>query len=91
MDFSRVLRELRNGKKVRREGWDIGSHVVYISDRDRNWKLSTTGTGELVRQRTGVRVHISPYLLRRRGLTNDYAMWGPEVEDLFAEDWLVVL
>lgn len=89
LDFSEILRHLKNGKKVARKGWNgKGMFVVYqkgypqgIPCNEQTAKAWGLQPGDLFK--------CEPYL-QIRMVNGSHAMWVPSINDILSEDWYVV-
>lgn len=74
MDFSRALREAKDGESIIRRGWGEGDTCVYARFPDPRHKLTDPYLVISVHEGTRGEVLIP---------------WQPSQIDLFADDWLV--
>lgn len=89
LDFSEILREVKNGKKIARKGWNgKGMFVVYqkaypqgIPCNEQTAKAWGLQPGDLFK--------CEPYLQIRMA-NGSHAMWVPSINDILSEDWYVV-
>lgn len=76
MDFSEALKCCKAGKKITRIGWNgKGMFVIY---QEGYYGINEEDT-----------VKINPYL-QLKCVDGSYSMWVPSINDILAEDWLVV-
>lgn len=94
MDFSDALKELRNGKALRRKGWNAANQYVYLVPQN-----SYPATTDIAKQEFGfdrtaetandpVMVPYAPYLAIKtvQGLV---VPWLASQTDLLMDDWEV--
>ena len=89
LDFSDILKHIKSGAKVARNGWNgKGMFVVYqkgypqgIPCNEQTAKAWGLQPGDLFK--------CEPYLQIRMA-NGSHAMWVPSINDILAEDWYVV-
>ena len=88
IDFGEAIRELKNGKKVRRTGWNgKGMFLVYQKGYPDGIKVNKQ-TAEAFGVEEGTLMKFRPYL-QLKTAQDDCAMWSPSGSDALAEDWEV--
>ena len=87
MDFGEAIKELKNGNKVSRSGWNgKGMFIYYIPA---NLYKSYTEIGNTIADENGM-VSYEPYLAIKN-VKGTVSTWVPSINDCLAEDWGVVL
>lgn len=89
LDFSDILRHVKEGKKIAREGWNgKGMFVVYqkaypdgIPCNEQTAKAWGLQPGDLFK--------CEPYLQIRMA-NGSHAMWVPSINDILSNDWYVI-
>ena len=86
MDFGEALKEVKNGKKIAREGWNgKGMFVYYVPAGS---YAPCTKVAESLVNETGL-VNYNPYLAIKN-VNGTVSTWVPSINDCLAEDWHVV-
>ena len=84
MNFSEALIEVKNGKKITREGWNGKDQFVYFVDAN-----SYPAQTEIAKATFGETVPYSAYLVIKT-VQNIAVPWIASQGDLLAEDWKIV-
>lgn len=86
MDFGDALKEVKNGKKIARVGWNgAGMFAYYVPA---NSYPAQTGVAKAFFGE-GAMVPYRAYLALKTA-QGDIATWAPSGSDALAEDWIVV-
>ena len=89
MDFGEALKYCKAGKKITRTGWNgKGMFVIYQKGYPDGVPYNEQ-TAEAYGIDEGDTVKINPYL-QLKCVDGSYSMWVPSINDILAEDWLVV-
>jgi hypothetical protein len=89
LTFSEALRDLKQGKRVQRTGWNgKGMYICYQKGYPDGIKINSntalaTGLPE------GTLCKFTPYLMIK-SVDNSFTPWLPSQTDILAEDWEVV-
>lgn len=87
--FSQALVFLKSGKKVARQGWNgKGMFVVYQKGYPQGIKCNKQ-TAEAWGINEGDLFKCEPYL-QIRMVNGSHSMWVPSINDVLAEDWVIV-
>lgn len=89
MDFSAALVQIKERRRVAREGWNAGGQFVVLQDGYPDGIAINANTARATGLDVGTVCVFRPYLMLR---TADGSMvpWAPTVSDVLAEDWLTV-
>jgi hypothetical protein len=86
MNFSDALKELKNGKKLQRSGWNGKNLFVYlVSGGDYKVQMDCI---KPYADNNGC-VHYEPYFAIKN-VKNTINTWMPSVSDILANDWEVI-
>lgn len=84
MNFGEALENLKQGKKLARNGWNgKGMYVYYVPAN--SYKAQT----EAAKQEFGDMVPYNPYFAIKN-VNNTVSTWVPSINDCLAEDWILV-
>ena len=84
MDFGLALKELKNGNKVAREGWNgKGMFVYYVPANE--YKTIT----DVAKKHFGEVAKYNPYFAIKN-VNGTVSTWVPSINDCLSEDWIVV-
>lgn len=88
-NFGEAIRNLKNGKKVAREGWNgKGMFVVYQKGYPQGIPCNKQ-TAEAWGMQEGDLFICNPYL-QIKCVNGSHSMWVPSINDILAEDWYEV-
>ena len=86
MNFGKALEQVKQGKKIAREGWNgKGMFVYYVPS---NKYKSCTSIGNSIADKEG-NVSYEPYLAIKN-VKGTVSTWVPSINDVLAEDWCTV-
>lgn len=89
MDFSDALRAVKNGQKISRVGWNgKGMFVVYQKGYPDGIPCNKQ-TAEAWGLNEGDLFKCNPYL-QIKTADGSHAMWVPSINDVLADDWVIV-
>lgn len=89
MDFGEALKYCKAGKKITRTGWNgKGMFVIYQKGYPDGVPCNEQ-TAEAYGIDEGDIIKVNPYL-QLKCVDGSYSMWVPSINDILAEDWLVV-
>lgn len=89
LDFSDALRQVKAGKKIARVGWNgKGMFVVYQKGYPEGIPANKN-TAEAWGIKEGDLFKCEPYL-QIRMVNGSHSMWIPSINDVLANDWVVV-
>lgn len=89
LDFSDALRQVKQGKRIARSGWNgKGMFVVYQKAYPQGIPCNKQ-TAEAWGLNEGDLFKCEPYLQIRMA-NGSHSMWVPSINDVLAEDWYVV-
>ena len=89
MDFGTVLKLLKQGLKIAREGWNgKGMFVVYQKGYPQGIKCNLQ-TAKAWGLNEGDLFKCEPYL-QIKMVNGSHSMWVPSLNDILAEDWNIV-
>jgi hypothetical protein len=84
LDFGQSINLLKEGKKVRREGWNgKGMFIYYVPA---NKYPYTTEVGKLIANENGL-VEYNPYFAIKN-VNGTVSTWIPSINDCLALDWI---
>jgi hypothetical protein len=83
MDFSDALKELRNGKALRRKGWNAANQYVYLVPQ-----ASYPAQTDVAKAEFGDSVPYGPYLAIKT-VQGTVVPWLASQTDLLNDDWEV--
>lgn len=89
MDFSDALREAKDGKKISRHGWNGKGMFVVRQKGYPDGIPCNAQTAEAWGMNEGDLFKCDPYL-QIQNVSGSHSMWFPSVNDLFAEDWMII-
>ena len=85
-DFGYALRNLRNGEKLAREGWNgKGMFVYYVGS---NKYPATTEVGKSIADKDG-NVEYQAYIAMKT-VQGNVVPWLASQSDILSEDWIIV-
>lgn len=88
-DFGWAIRQLKEGKKVAREGWNgKGMFVVYQKGYPDGIPCNKQ-TAEAWGINDGDLFKVEPYF-QIRMVNGSHSMWVPSINDCLAEDWQII-
>lgn len=85
LTFSLALDALKDGRQVRRRGWNGPDQFVYLLPADKVQSGMGYGFGEYIGEPA-----FSPTMILRNQQNRLVLGWVPSSGDLFAEDWEIV-
>lgn len=86
MDFSEALSAVKDGHRIRREGWSEDSYVVLQPGYPDGIEINAnTAASTGVEQ--GTRCVFDPYLMAWNGNAQTFGPWVPTMRDLLVNDW----
>lgn len=89
MNFSEALKEIKNGKKLTRIGWNgKGMFIVYQKGYPEGIAINKN-TSEALGLPESTMVKFRPYLMMKTA-QGDCVPMQPTVSDILAEDWEIV-
>ena len=89
LTFGEALELLKQGKRLQRIGWNgKGMFIVYQKGYP-NGIPCNKNTAEAWGMKEGELFKCEPYL-QIKMVNGSHAMWVPSINDLLAEDWVVV-
>lgn len=89
MDFGKAIKELKNGKRLTRRGWNgKGMFIVYQKGYP-NGIPCNKQTAEAYGYEEGTLFKCNPYI-QMRCADGTHQMWTASQTDILAEDWEVV-
>ena len=89
MDFSDALRAVKEGKRIARAGWNgKGMFVVYQKGYPDGIPCNKQ-TAEAWGMNEGDLFICNPYL-QIKCANGTHSMWVPSINDVLAEDWVIV-
>lgn len=88
-NFGEAVRNLKNGKKVARSGWNGKGMFVVYQKAYPNGIPSNSQTAKAWGINEGDLFKCEPYL-QIRMVNGSHSMWVPSINDVLAEDWVIV-
>ncbi len=88
-DFSWALLELKDGKKLRRKGWNGKNQWVVRQKGYPDGVMANANSREAYGVEEGTIIKVAPYLVLKNE-QDVYVNWIPSIGDIFAEDWEIV-
>jgi hypothetical protein len=89
MTFSEALVELKNGKKVLRNGWNGKGMYCFLQEGYPNGIEINSNTSKVTGIPMGTIVNIRPYFMLKDAQGN-LGNWQPNTMDILAEDWNIM-
>ena len=84
MDFGYAIKNLKDGEKLTREGWNgKGMYAYYVPAAE--YPAQT----DIAKEEFGEKVPYRHYLALKTA-QNDIATWSPSTSDALADDWMIV-
>lgn len=89
MDFSAALREIKDGSRLARSGWNGADQFVVLQKGYPDGIAINANTAEATGIPQGTKCIFRPYLMLRTA-DGSFVPWAPSVSDVLAEDWATV-
>lgn len=86
MDFSEALKELKNGKKVARAGWN-GANMFLFLVAGSTFTVNRAPLLGIYPEGTQVKYHSHVDMKTAQG---DISPWQPSQADMLSDDWVVL-